>query len=112
MRHLPRLEFHQAQLPRQYSNFFEQAQTFVWIMVGGPFAQVLFTRNTDMLLDDNRQQLLAASFPQSVVSLLHRYSAVQVEPQTIPLPLMELKILKTTAGVILNTSLYFGPSAW
>lgn len=61
--------------------------------------------------DDNRQLLLAANFPQSVVSLLQRYSAIQVEPLSpLPVSLMELKILKTTAGVILNTSLFFGTS--
>ena len=60
-------------------------------------------------LDDNRQLLLAASFPQSVVALLHRYSIIQADAsRPLSLSLMELKVLKISAGVLLNTSLYFG----
>lgn len=71
----------------------------------------IIPRDINELSDDNRQLLLAANFPQSVVSLLQRYSAIQVEPLSpLPVSLMELKILKTTAGVILNTSLFFGTS--
>jgi hypothetical protein len=55
--------------------------------------------------------LLAASFPQSVVSLLQRYSTIQMDAsQPLSLSLMELKVLKISAGVLLNTSLYFGSS--
>ena len=60
-------------------------------------------------LDDNRQLLLAASFPQSVVALLHRYASIHADAsRPLPLSLIELKILKIAAGVLLNTSLYFG----
>jgi Rap1 GTPase-GDP dissociation stimulator 1 len=89
-------------------NSLEQAQTFVWTTVC--LSQTARFQNTNKHPDDNRQLLLSANFPQVVVSLLHRY-LVQLEPlRPLPVSLMELKILKTTAGVILNTSLYFGTS--
>ncbi|KAF8590562.1 hypothetical protein K439DRAFT_1403733 [Ramaria rubella] len=60
--------------------------------------------------DDNRQLLLAANFPQSVVALLQRYSPTRKDAsQPLSLSLMELKILKTSAGVLLNASLQFDP---
>ncbi|KAF8507234.1 hypothetical protein JB92DRAFT_2735750 [Gautieria morchelliformis] len=103
----------QTPLPRTLTALVNEALAAPGVP-SGPASLAVFellrtSANFCMDHDDNRQLLQAASFPQSVVSLLHRYSAVQIEPQTSPVPLMELKILKTTAGVILNTSLYFDP---
>lgn len=60
--------------------------------------------------DENRSALLESGFPQTVVSVLEGY-AEAVEPTNLaPLPLSipDLRIVKTSIGVLLNLSVGFG----
>lgn len=60
--------------------------------------------------DENRNYLLEAGFPQRVVSLLEGYAESLKPEQSEPLPLSipDLKIVKTSIGVLLNASLGYG----
>ena len=61
-------------------------------------------------VDENRGSLLEAGFPQTVVSLLEGY-ADSVKPDEsgpINLPVVDLQVVKTAIGVLLNTSVGYG----
>ncbi|KAI0064603.1 hypothetical protein BV25DRAFT_1823008 [Artomyces pyxidatus] len=62
--------------------------------------------------DDNRGFLLDAGFPQMIVAILESY--VETIPaertaQVLPLSLPELKVVKTSIGVLLNASVGYEP---
>ncbi|GJJ12165.1 hypothetical protein Clacol_006406 [Clathrus columnatus] len=58
----------------------------------------------------NRKLLLDASYPQTVIVLLRRYSTLEMEGETpIVGSRLELQVLKTSAGVLLNMSLHYEP---
>jgi hypothetical protein len=63
------------------------------------------------LTDENRSHLLEAGVPQAVVSLLEGYAeSVPTPPFSAPLPLeiQQLKVVKTSIGVLINASLGYG----
>jgi hypothetical protein len=65
------------------------------------------------MLDGNRSHLLEAGLPQALVSLLEGYAeAISPLPNTkiLSISLPNLKVIKTTVGVLLNASIGFGTS--
>lgn len=64
-------------------------------------------------LDENRSHLLEADFIQTVVSLLDGYSASIPENRKEPMSLsiIDLKVVRTAFGVILNASVGYGESS-
>lgn len=80
----------------------------------GPWHVDLVSRCPDVLTrrsDENRGHLLEAGFLQTTLSILEGYvEPVPASPpsQPWPLSLMDLKIVKTAVGVVLNISLGFG----
>lgn len=62
--------------------------------------------------DENRGYLLEANFPQTVVSLLESYAEAAHPNCADPLPLLidDLKVVKTSIGLLLNASIGYGPS--
>lgn len=64
-------------------------------------------------LDENRSHLLEADFVQTVVSLLDGYAASIPENRKEPMSLsiIDLKVVKTAFGVILNASVGYGESS-
>lgn len=63
-------------------------------------------------LDDNREYLLEAGFPQAVISLLEGYAeSIPLTPTGhLPLSISDIKIVKTAIGVLLNASLGYRAS--
>ncbi|KZV72901.1 hypothetical protein PENSPDRAFT_628040 [Peniophora sp. CONT] len=62
--------------------------------------------------DENRQRLLDVEFPQAIVSLLEAYvnlnqSATYATPQPLSIP--ELKVIKTSMGVLVNATVGYEP---
>lgn len=62
--------------------------------------------------DENRGYLLEANFPQTVVSLLESYAEAAHPNCADPLPLLidDLKVVKTSIGLLLNASIGYEPT--
>ncbi|KAA1469477.1 hypothetical protein DENSPDRAFT_835109 [Dentipellis sp. KUC8613] len=62
--------------------------------------------------DVNRSHLLDAEFPQTVVSILEGYAQSipsRQPPSILPLSLSQLRVIKTSIGVLLNASVGYEP---
>ncbi|KAH9951320.1 hypothetical protein B0H21DRAFT_718473 [Amylocystis lapponica] len=61
--------------------------------------------------DDNRGYLLEAGFPQTVLSILEGYaeSVQSNQPDPLPLSIPDLKLVKTSIGLLLNASIGYEP---
>jgi len=64
-----------------------------------------------ILSDENREYLLEAGLPRALVSLLEAYvesfpSSTSAKP--LPLPILDLKVIRTAIGVLLNASVGYG----
>ncbi|KAK7467122.1 hypothetical protein VKT23_004181 [Stygiomarasmius scandens] len=62
--------------------------------------------------DENREYLLEAGLPRALVSLLEAYvesfpSSTSAKP--LPLPILDLKVIRTAIGVLLNASVGYEP---
>lgn len=90
---------------------FELEPTCAWITV----CSTSFSNVTSLMavpIDENRGALLEAGFPQTIVSLLEGYAESipsnrhPNDPLSIPIP--DIKVIKTSIGVILNACLGYG----
>ncbi|PCH38246.1 hypothetical protein WOLCODRAFT_130785 [Wolfiporia cocos MD-104 SS10] len=61
--------------------------------------------------DENRSHLLEAGFPQTVVTMLEGYAENVRSDDTspLPLPIPDLKVVKTSIGFLLNASIGYEP---
>jgi hypothetical protein len=63
------------------------------------------------LKDENRAALLEVAFPQAVLSLLEGYAEridFPRDPEPLSLPIPDLKLIRTSIGVLLNASIGLG----
>lgn len=61
------------------------------------------------LVDENRNALDEAGFPQTVVALLEAYAELISPEQTAPMAISipDLKVVRTAIGVLLNASVNY-----
>lgn len=61
-------------------------------------------------LDQNREALLEAGFPQTIVMLLESYvdTIEPCSPSALPISIQDLKVVRTSIGFLLNLSIGHG----
>lgn len=91
---------------RVAANLCMDHSTFIFPRPDAPWRR----SSTNLFTDENRDALLESGFPQTVVTVLEGY-AEKVEPANLsplPLSLPDLRIVKTSIGVLLNLSVGYG----